>query len=284
MNQPQNQSTHNGNPNKIKILVYHRIVDDDRIANSHWTCLHVREFRKHLELIERWGFTTITFHDYRLFLRGELNLPRKPVILTFDDGFAEISDLAFPALQNFGMKGVVFVVADRKIKSNIWERDLAVPRGQLLRRDQIIELAKEGFEIGSHSFSHPRLTELGEDDAWREISHSRLIIEDLIGSPLRSFSYPYGLVNENLKKMVRNAGYSIGCGVFSGSALFCHDLFELRRITMRNTTHSLRFALQLLTPYQRYEYLRWKTVRFLTNGHQNHNWQSRHIPVAEHLN
>src|ERR1051325_2195833 len=105
-----------GEPANIKVFMYHRIVDDARLSDSQWTCLHIKDFRKHLELIDRWGFTTVTFNDYRLFLMGELNLPKKPIILTFDDGYLETYRLAYPALQEFGMKAVVFVIADQSIK------------------------------------------------------------------------------------------------------------------------------------------------------------------------
>src|ERR1051325_9964305 len=163
MNQLQNSNSgnhFNGNPAQIRVFMYHRIVHDDRLSDSHWTCLHLRDFKKHLDLIDRWGFTTITFNDYRLFLKGELNLPKKPVILTFDDGYLDTYELAFPALRDMGMKAVVFVIADRRIKGNIWDDHLGIPPAQLLQHHQIIELAQEGFEIGSHSFSHSRLTHL----------------------------------------------------------------------------------------------------------------------------
>src|SRR5690349_15935066 len=139
-------NNNNGSPKKIKVFMYHRIVDDDHLARRYWTCLHLRDFKKHLELIDRCGFTTITFDDYRLYLNGELNLPRKPVILTFDDGYLDTYQLAFPALSEFGMKAVVFAVADRKIKGNIWDNHLGFPPAQLLAQQQIIELANEGFE------------------------------------------------------------------------------------------------------------------------------------------
>src|SRR3990172_10485191 len=97
-----------GNPRKIKILMYHRIVDDKEANSKHWTCIHVREFRRQLESLERWGFTAITFDDYRLYLQGELNLPRKPVVLTFDDAYLDTYENAFPLLQEYGMRAVIF--------------------------------------------------------------------------------------------------------------------------------------------------------------------------------
>ncbi len=72
---------------KVKVLLYHRIVDNERMSRDWWSCVHVKRFRRHLELLDRWGFTTVTLNDIRLSQEGELNLPAKPVIITFDDGY-----------------------------------------------------------------------------------------------------------------------------------------------------------------------------------------------------
>src|SRR6185503_6063042 len=73
-------------PGDIKVLMYHGIVDDENLSRNLWTFLDTGKFRKHLELLDQWGFTTITFRDFQLHCEGKLTLPAKPVILTFDDG------------------------------------------------------------------------------------------------------------------------------------------------------------------------------------------------------
>src|SRR5207253_2838807 len=148
---------------------------------------------------------------------------------------------------------------------NIWDDHLGIPPARLLQHQHIIELAREGFEIGSHSFSHSRLTQLVEDAAWREIPHSKLILESILNHPVISFSYPFGLTNEKIKSLVRDVGYTIACSVYTGPAVFGSDPFEIRRITVRNTTRGMRFGMQLLTPYQHYEFVRWKAVQLLTS-------------------
>jgi len=248
----------------IKVLMYHRIVDDASLAQRHWTCLHVDNLAQQLRMLDRCGFTTITFDDYRLSLSGELNLPRKPVIVSFDDGFLDTYRLAFPLLRELGMKAVVFVVAGKNVRSNIWDRHRGVPPAPLLEPGHIAEMSREGIEIGSHSLSHPRLTDLPDDEAWKELSHSKLLLEILIGSAINSISYPYGLVNERIKSMAHDAGYTIGCGVSSGPVRFGDDLLEVRRIAIRNTTGPVGFGLRLLPLFQRYSFLRWKTSQALS--------------------
>jgi peptidoglycan/xylan/chitin deacetylase (PgdA/CDA1 family) len=242
----------------IKVLMYHRIVDDRRVSEKHWTAVHVQDFRRQLELLDQWGFTPITFRDYRLFLEGRLDLPKKPIILSFDDGYLDTYELALPVMLDMGFKAVIFVLGEKKIKSNYWDRHLEIPDAPLMVGRQIVELHEAGFEIGSHSLTHPKLPELAEDELWEQVCRSRILLEILLDSPVHTFSYPYGLLNPAVKEAVKNAGYRFACAVGSGPAVFGDDHFEIRRITVLGRTTTAGFALRLLTPFQYYEWTRRK--------------------------
>jgi peptidoglycan/xylan/chitin deacetylase (PgdA/CDA1 family) len=250
--------TSKGNPNSIRVLMYHRVIEDRDICAKYWTCVHVDDFRRQLEFLDRWGFTAITFEDYRLYQQGKLNLPRRPLIITFDDGYADTELYAYPVMREFGMKGVVFILGDRSINTNYWDRPHGLPTAPLMEADQVIKLHNAGFEIGAHSMSHPKLTLMSDELAWDEIHQSKIQIETLLNSPIRCFSYPYGLVNESIKQMVSAAGYSVACSVFSGPATFAVEHFEIRRIAILNRTSPIGFAARMLTPFHRYEWVRWK--------------------------
>ncbi len=250
-----------GNPHRIKILLYHRIVNDERLSQTHWHSVHLREFRRQLEFLDRWGFTPITLNDYRLFTEGKLNLPARPVIITFDDGYSDTYTYAFPLLQEYGMKATVFVLGDRRIKSNYWDSRTGFPEVSLMQERQIVEMREAGFEIGAHSMTHAKLTLIPEDKAWEEISRSRILLEILLNEPVLSFSYPYGALNGMTKRMTEHAGYRIACGVYSGPAVFGKDPFEIRRTSILNNTSLSGFALRLLTPYEYYSWLRWRLSR-----------------------
>jgi peptidoglycan/xylan/chitin deacetylase (PgdA/CDA1 family) len=254
-----------GNPRSIKVLMYHRVVEFDPPGRIHWTCVRTPEFRRHLQLLDRWGFTAITFDDYRLYLAGELNLPRKPVIITFDDGYLDVYKNAFPVLREFGMKAVVFVLGNREIKKNIWDQTLGLPSAHLMGDQELLELHAAGFEIGSHSMNHMRLTTLTEEEAWEEISRSRIVLEILVNSPIRTFSYPYGDVNPLVKKMVEDAGYTLACSVYSGPPMFGVEPLENRRISIPRALSYFGFGVRLVGPYRRYNWMRWRVVHRL-NG------------------
>lgn len=251
-----------------KVLMYHRIVDDRKLSNQQQTCLHVDDFERHLELLNQLGYTPITFRDYHLFLEGKLRLPKKPVILTFDDGYEDVYRLAYPLLKEQGMKAVVFVLGDRSIRSNIWDAGTpGVSEALLMNDDQIIELHSNGFEIGAHTLSHSDLRAMEYGERYNQIYKPKLILEALLGSKIISFSYPYGLVNDEVKELVEEAGYRFGCSVFSGPAEFGKDPHEIRRIAIHNSTTIGGFMMRLVAPYEYMEWMWWKANHAIGNGH-----------------
>ena len=151
-----NQSGYNGESERIKVLLYHRLISES--DSEDWANIAVREsiFLHQIELLHRWGYASITFRDYEMFLKGELNLPRKPVIITFDDAYEEIYSVAMPILQKFGMTAVIFTIGDFSIRESIWDKGKG-ETFKLLDKKQLVELHSAGCEIGSHSLTHPRL-------------------------------------------------------------------------------------------------------------------------------
>lgn len=236
-----------GDPKRIKVLRYHRIVDDKDLSAKNWSCLYLWDFRRQLEFLERWGYTTITFNDYRLFIKGELNLPRKPVVLTFDGAYLDNYRLTFPTLQKAGATAVVFTHGDRHIREDVWNADPNVPRGKMMEENHILELHAAGFEIGSHTMTHPNLATLEPEQASEEITRSRILLEILLNAPVLSFAYPFGEVNTRIKQLVAEAGYDIACSSDSGPSKFGVDPFEVRRRSVRNGTSPFLFGVGLLT-------------------------------------
>jgi peptidoglycan/xylan/chitin deacetylase (PgdA/CDA1 family) len=247
---------------RVKVLLYHRVLPSKKLCDEHPAMLiHVDEFRKQLWLLERWGFTAITFSDYWLSTQGELELPKRPVIITFDDGYEDTYEYAFPILQEFAMPSVVFVLGDRTIRTNSWDSGLNMPPGKLMNDQQIIELHEARHEIGAHSMTHADLCSLSKEAAWSEISRSRISLEILLNAPVKSFAYPYGRCDSEAKTMARDAGYKIGCAAYSGPPFFGRDTMEIRRMLVPGNLTALGFAARMLTPYEIYSWARWKAVR-----------------------
>ena len=197
------------------------------------------------------------------------------MILTFDDGYLDTYHFAYPILREFGMKGVVFVLGDREIKTNIWDQHLGLPAAPLMEARQIVEMHAAGFEIGAHSMSHAKLTTLSREEAWEEIARARMVLEIFVNSAVRSFAYPYGLVNDTIKRMVSDAGYTMACSVFTGPATFGVEPYEIRRIAIQSTTSTVGFGMRLLTPFQSYEWIRWKAIYGLSVFDGRRSWNGQ---------
>ena len=269
-----------GTPRKIKVLLYHRVVPDDRGAAGSEFEVPVRNFRRQLQVLDRLGFTPITFVDYMLYLRGELDLPKSPIIITFDDGYEETFTCAFPVLQEFGMKAVVFVITDPHIVTNVWDKETTGTEAPLLKAQHILEMHSAGFEIGSHSLTHQRLTSLPRDACWEEISRSRMLLEIMLNAPIRTFSYPYGDLNDEVKQLASEAGYTAACAAWSGPAVFGTDRFEIRRLLIDGRMSLPGFAARVIVPYHRYRWLVWMLRRLVRWG----NRPEHHIEPEKHVN
>jgi peptidoglycan/xylan/chitin deacetylase (PgdA/CDA1 family) len=252
-----------GDPRRIRVLLYHRVVRDSAEPVNPRFAIRESVFRKQLEMLDQRGYTPITFADYRLFLRGELDLPAKPIIITFDDGYADLYTVAFPVLRDLGMKAVLFLVAEPKIRTNVWDSTDPASAVPLLSDHQILEMHRAGFEIGSHSLSHARLTQMPRDAVFEELSRSRMILEILLNAPVLTFAYPFGLLNEDLKRMVVEAGYVNACSAWTGPPVFGRDPLEVRRTPILGNDSFITFSLKLLPAYERYRSLVWWARRVL---------------------
>lgn len=128
--------------------------------------------------------------------------------VTFDDGYLSVYEHAFPVLNARGMTATIYVVVDSIGGINEWDRRAGDQEERMMTSSQVCELASLGFEIGSHTLTHPRLTELDDEQLKRELADSRRRLEDLIGREVVSFSYPYGNYDERVLAAAEAAGYT----------------------------------------------------------------------------
>lgn len=195
---------------RTPILTYHKIENRREVGIN---VVSPAKFRQHLHLIRQMGFQTVTFRE----VLAASPLPPKPLILTFDDAYESIYHHAYPLLREFGMKGVIFVIAGFIGKWNDWDANLGGIRFRHLNENQLGELAQERWEIGAHGLTHRALTRLTPAALRREIEGSRRILEPLCSGPLATFAYPFGLHSAQVREAVREAGFAFGCRGIRGA-------------------------------------------------------------------
>ncbi len=239
----------------IKILMYHRVINDKPEEYNHWHYVTTAEFKNQMKLIDMLGFTPITFADYQLYQEDKLTLPSKPIIITFDDGYMDTFENALPILSHMGMKAVIFVMGNRKLKRAVWDERGEDDVCPLMTDEQIKKAKQMDFEIGSHSLNHDELSSLPEHEAVYSVNKSKKEIESILEEPIHTFAYPYGKLDENLQKIVENSGFQFACGVYTGSPKFGETIMDFRRIAINQHTGQVKFLLKLLTPYQYAEWL-----------------------------
>jgi peptidoglycan/xylan/chitin deacetylase (PgdA/CDA1 family) len=168
-------------------------------------------FERQLALMARRGYTARRFTD-------SICVPAAGTLaLTFDDAYRSVLELAEPIMRAHGMVGTVFVPTDwpgRAPAPMSWEgvsRWLGGPHESELEPlpwDGLRELAERGWEIGSHTCSHPRLSTLGAAELERELRESKAACERELGRPCRAIAYPYGDHDERVSAAVRACGYT----------------------------------------------------------------------------
>jgi peptidoglycan/xylan/chitin deacetylase (PgdA/CDA1 family) len=155
------------------------------------------------------------------------------VAITFDDGFVNFFEHALPVLQFHGFPATVFVISGYCGRTNQWpsQPDIGIPALDLMDWDQVREASRRGVTIGAHTITHPWMSTLDQADAEQELRQAKADIEDRIGLPVESFSYPYG----DSTPAVRTAAsryFQVACGTEPGFVSAAADPMNLPRIDM----------------------------------------------------
>lgn len=187
--------------NKINILMYHNIADDDLDPYA----VSLKLFTDQMEWLKKEKYKVITLAQaFKETSAGKPN--KKTVVLTFDDGTRDFIENAVPILSKFQYPVTLFLVAGEVGGCSVWRE----PKSQntLLNWNEACEISKAGHEIGSHSMRHRILCELSSEELKEEVIKSKLIIEDKIGREIKGFSYPWGACAAREITTVKEAGYA----------------------------------------------------------------------------
>lgn len=232
------QSYYSKKKYEVPVLLYHRIITDSSQAGVHGTYVTLKQIEAHFRYLKKHGYTPITFRQLPLINR--FNAARKYIILTFDDGYRDNYNLLMPLLDKYQFKAVIYLVTGKA--ENNWDMKDEGRTFPLLTREQIIEMSRRGIEFGAHTINHVDLTQVGVEEAWKEITGSRSYLQALLGKKVNTFAYPYGKVNDAIEELVKKAGFKYGIGTTSGPLALQEDLYNIRRIVIHPDTNIFRFA------------------------------------------
>ncbi|MEA2562767.1 MAG: hypothetical protein QOH06_4271 [Acidobacteriota bacterium] len=230
-------------PRPLRVLAYHAVADlaGDPVLERY--SVPAERFRSQLESLRRAGYHPISANEAVRFLEGRGGLPRRPILLTFDDAYEDLAQAALPLLD--GTPAVTFAVSGRLGGINEWDRGRGARSLPLLDADGLRDVMARGIEVGAHSRTHPNLTRVADGELDEEIAGSRQDLAKL-GLPLpRFFAYPYGIEDDRVRRAVQRAGFSAAFTVVPGRVLPGQDLYRLPRIEIFRHDHGWRFRLKL---------------------------------------
>lgn len=231
------------------VLMYHNIGIPPKGARLRSLYVLPRMFRFQMWYLKAAGFRVAPLGEVLGVINGSA-CDEKLVALTFDDGFMDFYENAFPVLREHDYPSTVFIVSDMAGKENLWDYKETGVKKQLLDWGRITEMKDKGVSFGSHTKTHPFLSRLSEKEMTEEIGGSKRGIEERLNLPVEFFCYPYGDYNAKVLDSVKKAGYS---AAFTTKRGFVHqgdDPFELRRSFIRLNTHPLLFMYKLHSGYE----------------------------------
>ncbi len=238
-------------PDVLVILMYHKVNPDPRQGG-----LGLRvppsKFDRQMKYLKTRGFTVLDMDSAFSHLRDGHPLPPKPVVITFDDGYRDNYDFAWPILKKYGFCATVYHVVNATGGYNFFDADRgSQPRSPMLGWEEIREMAASGtITFGVHTLDHCALTRLNTEEASRQIIGAKEVLEKELGCPADHFCYPYGAYNQQLAEMVEAAGFKTAVTCVRGVNQPGEDPFALKRIRITGNLSHRKFIYILENYYK----------------------------------
>ena len=207
------------------------------------TTVRPERFREQLEALLGAGWSGTSLTDALTFPRAV-----KSLVVTFDDAHLSVLEVAKPILDDLGIPASVYVPTDYPGTDRLlgwpgiaeWQDTEHAGELRCMSWDDLRALADDGWEIGSHTCSHPFLTQLDDDALERELSRSKEVCEHEIGRPCVSIAYPYGDCDARVAAAARRAGYGLGLTFATRSVAPFPLLWPRIAVSWEDTARALR--------------------------------------------
>ncbi len=217
-----------GNTTALPVLMYHRIASDGPTALSRYRTCPI-EFAKQIEYLRKNGYYTPPVDELVECWRGGRPLPGRPVLITFDDGYADFRAAAWDILYASDMSAHVFLVTDKVGGVSDWDARFGDPAPLMDWKDCEM-LARDGVTFGSHLATHRRADGLSSCDLVDELTRSREAIDKRTGAAPSLVAPPYGLFDQRFSHFAREVGYDLAFSTQEGVAEIGKSPFSVPRL------------------------------------------------------
>ncbi len=214
-------------PAGVPVLMYHKIGEEQ--GND--AVISAARFAEHMEFLHKNGYRTLSLAELEAYLDGRAELPPKPVVLTFDDGYRDTYEIALPVLKKYGFKSTLFIPAGETDRRLTWE--------------ELREMKAAGMEIGSHSFSHRDLGVMTPAQQAAEIERSKEVLDRNLGQDSRFFCYPNGSYDGETLRLLKAKGFGLAVTIEPGWVKRGDNPLLLKRVWMGNGVDLKHFEARL---------------------------------------
>jgi peptidoglycan/xylan/chitin deacetylase (PgdA/CDA1 family) len=218
----------------VPILMYHyiRVVTDPNDTLGYSLSVTPTQFASQLDYLDQSGYTTVTLDDVVNNLKSSQPLPKKPIVLTFDDGYSDFYTNAFPELKKRNMKATAYIITGL----------LNDREGRYLTTSQLKELDQSGLiTIGDHTVEHSNLATDSFLKASAEIINSKKKLEGLLGHPVTHFCYPSGKWSDSVIGILQKSGFETATTTETGLIHKLSDRLTWSRVRVSGKTNLQEF-------------------------------------------
>jgi peptidoglycan/xylan/chitin deacetylase (PgdA/CDA1 family) len=216
----------------IPILYYHSILTEP----GNELRMPPEQFDAQMKYLFEHGYQVITLDHLYNSINGNENLPDKPIVINFDDGYVDNYTNAYPILQKYNFVATVFMVSSY------------VNGTGFLTADQLRTLQSSGWTIGGHTENHTDLSKTNSAAITDELKNSRKALESIIGQPLKYFAYPYGGYNSDAVNKVKQDGYKLAVTTMRGWASSKSSPFLIKRVYCYADMEMSEFVHRITNP------------------------------------
>lgn len=223
--------------NNLFILCYHSIYNDDWFYS-----VKMSELKKQIEFLKKKGYQFITLDDIYKHVIGAKPIISPSVAITFDDGYSDVLN-TFGLFEKEKITPAIFLISN----TDCINRKQLSSNKRLLNEAEIKIIQKHGWEIGSHSSTHSKLTEINSKELSFEIADSKKILERKLQTKIKYFAYPFGAYNNNILKEIQLAGYKMAITLDDAKIQSGTNVFTIPRIGVNNT-HTISEFKTIFSP------------------------------------
>lgn len=229
-----------GEAKKIPVLMYHHLLmEEENTYGNNPAVITVEAFEEQMAYMHKYGFNTITLLELEKFLEGELEVPKRSVVITFDDGYSSNYHYAYPILKKYGFEASIFLITHSV-------KEVSEPftpiKTTSLGWDQIV-YGMDVFEYANHThdmhvqdeYEIPYLLTKSYNKIMQDLAMNKSITQS------NYFAYPYGKYNEMTLDILKELGYTLAFTTRTGYVQRGDSLLQLNRFGIYPTTSMLRF-------------------------------------------